>query len=305
MTPKGIKRGVVFGVLSIVALILGLNTIYIVPEGHVAVVNYTGKAVRQEEPGLQFKNPILESYVTFEVRERKSQETLAASTGNQLPATAIVSINWTVNRSAAIDLYRQYGGIEQFEDRVLNPRMRSAAKAAIAHFRADQIIRDRQLVVADIFAEIQAVTADLPISISTAQLEDITLPSTYMDSILAKEKAREDAEREKHSLVQQKLVAQQKVQTAEAKRDAIKAVADGNAYSVRVAAEAESFRILTEYTGRSEGVDLLAAQLTPEYIEYLRAQGWDGRLPTTMLSKDSEVLYGIGTGVAPVMGVVK
>ena len=299
MTPKGIKRGVVFGVLGIVALVLGLNTIYIVPEGHVAVIKYTGKAVRQEEPGLRFKNPLLESYVEFEVRERKSQETLAASTGNQLPATAIVSINWTVNRSAAIDLYKQYGGIEQFEDRVLNPRMRSAAKAAIAHFRADQIIRDRQTVVAEIFKEIQAVTADLPISISTAQLEDIELPGTYMDSILAKEQARENAEREKHKLVQQKLEAQQTVQTADAKRDAIKSIADGQAYEVRVAAEAEAFRVLTEYTGRAEGVALLAEQLTPEYIAYLRAQTWDGAYPTHMLSESMDMLLGLGMGVSP------
>jgi regulator of protease activity HflC (stomatin/prohibitin superfamily) len=294
MSPKAIKRTIIYGIIGLFAVIGLVGTIYVVPEGHVAVVKYTGKAVRQENPGLQFKKPILEDYEIVEVRERKNVEEMNVATGNQLPATAIVSINWTVNKEAAIDLYIQYGGLAQFEERVLDPRMRSAAKAAIAHFRADQIIRDRQTVVAEIQAGIVEVTQDLPINITMTQLEDIQLPGTYMESILLKEKAREDAEREKHALVQQKLVAQQTVQTADAKRDAIKSIADGQAYEVRVRAEAEAFRVLTEYNGRAEGVEALAAQLTPDYIAYVRAQTWNGVFPTHVLSEGAEVLLGLG-----------
>ena len=289
------KKSWASGIITLALLVTYLS-VYIVPEGHIAVVNFTGKAVRQENPGLRVKIPFIETIEVIEVRERKNVETMPAATGNQLPTTAVVSINWTVNKSAAIDLYIKYGGIDQFEERVLNPRMKSAAKAAIAHFRADQIIRDRQAVVAEIFKEIVAVTGDLPITITTAQLEDIQLPISYMDSILAKERAREDAAREQHNLDRQKLKAQQKVQTAEANRDAIIAVADGNAYKVRVEAEAQAYYVLTEYTERAKGVNLLAEQLTPVYIEYLRARKWNGVLPKTMLSEGSEVLYGINTG---------
>ena len=293
MTPKTIKRSVLFGALAIFALITGLNTVYIVPEGHVAVVKHTGEAVRQEEPGLKFKTPYLENTIEFEVRERKTTRTLAGATGNQLPVTAIVSINWTVNRSAAIDLYKQYGGIEQFETRVLNPRMESAAKAAIAHFRADEIIRDRQTVVADIFKEIKSVTSTLPINITTAQLEDITLPEIYMNSILAKEKAREDAEREKHTLVQQKLIAQQEVQSAEAERDANMARADGNAY-----------RTLKEATSEAKAIALIQEQLakSPVYVDLVRAKAWNGVRSHTVLGSDTNLLVGVGTGNMPAGG---
>lgn len=287
MKPSTIKRSVVFGVLALVALIVGLNTVYIVPEGHVAVVKHTGEAVRQEEPGLRFKTPFLEFTEEFEVRERITSRTLAAATGNQLPAQAIVSINWTVNRSAAIDLFKQYGGIEQFESRVLNRRMESAAKAAIAHFRADQIIRDRQTVVADIFKEIQSVTEGLPINITTAQLEDITLPDTYMKSILAKEQAREDAEREKHTLVQQKLQAEREVQSAEAEKRSQMERADGNAY-----------RTLTEARAEAEAIELVNEQLakSPVYVDLVKAKAWNGVLPTTVLGGDADVLFGMRGG---------
>lgn len=290
-----IKWGI-FGTVIFFGILTAWSGFYTVPEGHVAVVKKWSEAVRQENPGLRFKLPWIESTEVFEVRERKNVERMAAATANQLPATADVSINWTVNREAAMDLFIRYGGLDQFEDRVLDPRMRSAAKAAISRFRADQIIRERLSVVAEIQKEILEAMVGLPISVNTTQLEDVSLPPTYMESILAKEKAREDAEREKHTLTQQKLIAQQKVQTAEAERDALKARADGRAYEKRTLADAESYRVKTEYTGRSEGVKLLRAQLTPEYIDYLRAQSWNGVLPQTMLGSDSNVLLGLSGG---------
>ncbi len=294
----------VLGTVAFVGLLTVWSGLYTVPEGHITVVKKFSEAVRQENPGLQFKIPFIETTETFEVRERKNVEEMSVATANQLPATAVVSINWTVNKEAALNLYVRYGGLAQFESRVLDPRLRSAAKAAISRFQADQLIRERLKVVAEIQKEIRVAMEGLPITVNTTQLEDITLPETYMQSILAKEKAREDAEREKHTLVQQKLVAQQLVQSAEAERDAVKARADGAAYQItveatalaektRLQAAAESFRVLTEYTGRAEGVLLLDATLTPLYNDYIRAQKWNGVLPRMMLGSDANILLNV------------
>ncbi len=306
-----IKQLTMWGILgaTILAAVLALTgTFYIVDEGHVAVVKYTGKAVRQEGPGLQTKLPIFEDYVVIEVRERKNVERLSVATRDRLPAVADVSFNWTVDVDSAIDLYKQYGGLKQFEDRVLSPRFRAAAKTAIAHYDAASIIKDRATVTAEIKAELEEATSALPIGITIVAFENISLPQTYIDAILAKEQAREDAEKENHNLAKQKLVAQQAVQTATAEADAVKARADGDAYKVKVAADAaayekqvgadaESYRVLTEYTGRAEGVAKLNKELTPDYIAYLRAQGWDGKLPSTMLGDggSASILLGLNT----------
>ena len=284
MTPRIIKRALTLGVLGVFALIGIFGTVYIVPEGHVAVVKYTGKADRMESPGLQLKLPILEDTEVFEVRERKNVEEMTAATANQLPAVTTVSTNWTVNKDAALDLFVQYGGLEQFETRVLDPRLRSATKAAIARFRADEIIRERLKVVAEIQKEVKSVTELLPINISNVQLENVTLPKVYMDSILAKERAREDAEREKHTLVQQKLQAQQKVQTAQAERDANIARGQGNAK-----------RTLLEATAEAKAIKLINAELarSPTYVDLVRAKAWDGVMPQTMLSEGGNVLFGV------------
>ncbi len=285
---RKIKRWSIIGGLTTLALIIGLlnSPVYIVPEGHVAVVKFTGKAVRMEDPGLRFKLPVFENKIVFEVRQRKNVETLNAATANQLPATAVVSLNWAVNKSAAMDLFIQYGSLEQFENRVLDPRIRSAAKAAISRFRADQLIRERQTVVAEIQKEIINVTQKLPITVSNTQLEDIVLPETYMESILAKEKAREDAAREEHNLARQKLEAQQLVQTADADRDSIKSRADGKAY-----------KIITEAEAEADAIRLINRELakSPVYVELVRAKAWNGVLPTTILGDGVTPLLSIGS----------
>lgn len=281
------KGWIAGGIIALIAAAIVLPmTFYTVPDGHVAVVKAFSKAVRQEPPGFQTKTPFVESVEIYEVRERKNTETLNAATQNQLPATAVVSVNWTVNKESAMDLFVQYGGLEQFEERILDPRIRSAAKAALSRFRADEMIRDRNSVVSEIAQEIRNVTERLPVNITDIQLENVDLPEQYMTAILEKEKARENAERQKHSLEQQRIKAQETVQTAEADRDSNKAIADGNAY-----------RTITEATAEADAIELINAQLAQSatYVELVKAKAWNGQLPTTMLTGSDQqgILYNI------------
>ena len=134
-------------VAGFAVLVLVFFSVYTVEEGHVGIVKRFSKAIAQVDPGLHLKIPFVDTVEAIEVRQRKNTETLAAATENQLPVTADVSINWTVDRPSAMKLFIQYGGLAQFESRILDPKLRSAAKAAISKFPADQLIRNRQAAV--------------------------------------------------------------------------------------------------------------------------------------------------------------
>lgn len=278
-----VKGKIIGGVLSVLGLILVYGSIEIIPEGHVGIVNKFGKTVRQLDPGLNFKMPIIESVVEIEVRQRKNVEELTAATQNQLATIAKISINWTVDKSSAMDLYIQYGGLTQFESRILDPKLASVAKAAIAEYPADQLIRNRSLAVASILDGMQKAMQEFPITVNSPQIENIEFPRQYLDAVLAKEQAREDAEKEKHKLAQQKLVAQQKVNTAEAARDAMMAEADGKAYQIK-----------TEATSEAEAIKIINAELakSPQYIELVKAKNWNGQLPSTLITEgEKSLLY--------------
>ena len=253
------------------------------------------KATHQERPGLHTKVPWIDSVQLIEVRERKSVEKLAAATKNQLPATATVSINWTVQEAAAMTLYQRYGSLEQFEERILDPKLRQASKAAISTFNADELIRNRNAAIGKIQENIVALMESYPVTVHSPQIENVDLPQQYMDAVLEKEKAREAAAREDYNLQRQKLEAQQKVQTAEAERDAVKARADGEAYKVTVEAEAEAQAIRIK--GEAEAQAVLAVQKAisqnPLLIEYERAKRWNGIMPQTVMGSGQNVLWSL------------
>ena len=152
--------------------------------------------------------------------------------------------------------FRQYGNLEQFENRILNPKLRSATKAALSRFPANKLIQERQTVVAEIMDTMTGELAEFPITINLPQLENIELPRRYVEAVEAKETSREEAEREKHVLEQQSLQALQAVNSAEADATAKKLAADAEAYRVRAEAEAEAAAIemITVPTGEKSGL---------------------------------------------------
>ena len=263
------------GAATLGALLL-LTAVYTVPEGHVGVVKRWSKAVGQVGPGLHVKIPVADRIERIEVRQRKNVEELAAATKNQLPTTATVSVNWTVNRDSAMELFIHYGGLDQFESRILDPKLRSAAKAAISRFQADELIRNRQAAVAAIMDGMALELEGFPVTVNSPQIENLSLPPAYLQAVEEKERAREDAEKEKHRLEQQRLVAQQAVNSAEA-----------NAQAKRLEADAEAYRVLTEAQAEADAIRLINEQLgrSPLYVDLVRAKRWNGILPQTVLGE--------------------
>ena len=272
---------------GLLVLLLAWLTIYTIEEGHVGIVKRFGKAISQVDPGIHLKIPFVDGIEKMEVRQRKNVEELAAATANQLPIQVAVSINWTVEKPSAMALFINYGGLEQFESRILDPKLRSAAKAALAQFPADQLIRNRQAAVAAIMEEMMRELEDFPLTVNSPQIENIALPPTYQQAVLEKERARENAEQEKHTLERQRLVALQAVNSAEANAAAKRLEADAEAYRVTAVAEAEA-----------TAIRLINVQLekSPRYVELVKAKQWNGVLPQTMLAEDGAVLFSIREG---------
>lgn len=279
-TRKLIFSGV-FGLFGLVFLFLAIN---IVPEGHVGVKKAFAKAEGQFDPGIHFVIPFVNTVEIMEVRQRKTTEELAAATANQLPVTATVSVNWTLQKTAAMQTFIEYGGLNQFQERVLDPRLRTAAKAAISQFRADEMIRNRGAVLIKIQENLVSAMEGYPITINSPAIENFSLPPRYLEAVQAKEQAREDAEREKHALEKQRLVAMQAVNTANA---------DAEAITLRAKAEAEAIKLKAD--AEAEAVKKVQDALSgnPLFVEYKKAERWNGALPQTILGDSSNILMSL------------
>lgn len=256
-----------------------------------------GKAVSQEPPnGLQFKMPVVQGVKEFDVREKRTEPVeLSASTANQLPITAQVTLSWRLDPSQVMDVYINYGTPEQFETNVINPRMQQAAKEGLAKYQASELVRDRGAASETIRLLIVEALEHYPANVLSVQIENVSLPPQYLEAVMNKERAREAAAQEQYTLERQKLEAQREVQTAELNRDATKARADGEAYRILTEAEAQAelIRVIGEAHAQSIADMRSALDSDPVVLEYSKIQQWDGILPKTVLSSDPELLMEI------------
>ncbi|UTF58913.1 prohibitin family protein [Gilvimarinus sp. DA14] len=275
-------KWIAIGVVAFIALMVALSAVYTVEEGHVGIVKRFGEAKYQENPGLHFKVPFMDSVESIEVRTRKNGEKMASSTAEQMPVTVEVSVNWTVNKEAALDLYRRYGGLMQFEQRILDPRFRSATKDTIPKFEAEQLIQDRALAITGIEQRLIEEMAEFPVIVDNIQIENIVLPRKYIQSIETKQTEKNLAAAEEHKLERQRLEALREVNTADAKAQGIIKVAEAEAQSITLKGEAEAKAIEAKAK---------ALRDNPLIVKLTEAQAWDGKLPSTMM----------GDGAMPIM----
>ncbi|QBY04224.1 prohibitin family protein [Thalassotalea sp. HSM 43] len=259
----------------VIAAILVFSSYFIVLEGHVGVVKRFGEAKHQENPGLHFKIPFIETVEHIEVRTRKNAEKMASSTKEQMPVTVEVSVNWTVNKEAALDLFKRYGGLTQFEQRILDPRFRSATKDTIPQFEAEQLIQDRASAIQGIEHRLAAEMEGFPVVVDNIQIENIVLPQKYINSIEVKQTEKNLAAAEEHKLERQRLEALREVNTADAKAQGIIKVAEAEAQAIILKGEAEAQAIEAKSKALKDN---------PLIIELTQAQQWDGKLPVTMMS---------------------
>lgn len=272
-------------ILPVLIMVFGiLNSYFIVIEGHVGVVKRFGEARHQESPGLHFKIPFIETVELIEVRTRKNAEKMASSTKEQMPVTVEVSVNWTVNKEAALDLFRRYGGLNQFEQRILDPRFRSATKDTIPQFEAEQLIQDRASAIQGIERRLAEEMAGFPVIVDNIQIENIVLPQKYINSIEIKQTEKNLAAAEEHKLERQRLEALREVNTADAKAQGILKVAEAEAQSILLKGRAEAKAIEAKAK---------ALKNNPLIVKLTEAQTWDGKLPATML----------GNGAMPIMDI--
>lgn len=286
---SGSRRAVkssLFAVSGAIVAGLLVSSFFTVEEGHVGIVKRFSEAKYQVTPGLHFKAPLIDSVEEIEVRTRKNIEKMPSSTSEQMPVTVDASVNWTVNKEAAIDLFRKYGGLSQFEQRILDPRFRSATKSVIPKYTAEQLIQDRAVAIAGIESELIREMEAFPVKVDNIQIENIILPRKYLESIETKQTEKNLADAEKFRLERQKLEAMREVNTADAKAQGILKVAEAEAKATEIKGVAEAKAIEAKAK---------ALKNNPLIIQLTQAQAWDGQLPATMLGSDGAVpLLNIG-----------
>lgn len=263
----------------LVSLFLGfINPISVerIDVGHVGLkINNTGdeRGISKTSyvTGWVFYNSWLSRIKEYPVTQQHvDYEETAIITRGGFQAVIKPSFNWSVNPGNAADMYQNLRqDVDQIKETWLKNAIIGAVNDVANLYSVDSIFNHRAEFEADIVRECnQRVSKWFNVS----QLRtNIVPPKEITEAINQKTKAVQEAQ----AAIQQKIVAEAQALTQIAK------------------AKGDSAQAVIAASGRAEAVRKEQQFLTPMYIEYIRAQRWDGKYPQTMLGSGGNVLLNL------------
>jgi regulator of protease activity HflC (stomatin/prohibitin superfamily) len=264
-SPAGIRNAIIIAVVGVVAGFLQPYSIEKVDNGYKGlkislVGSQRGVTNYQYKTGWVVYNTWTEQLKEFPLYQQHIEyDDQQVITKGGFPATIKPTFNYSLKEDAIGDMFVNLRlDIKEIEQGWLKNAIIGAVNDVANTWEIDSIFEHRQSFEASIVAE---CNLRLTKWFNVSQLRtNITPPEALQEAIIAKTKAIQQAEASE----QQALTA-----IAEGKRKVAVARADSAELIINASAAAMSIKIKQN-------------QITPMYIEYLKAQAWDGKLPTTV-----------------------
>lgn len=256
-------------ILAIILAVIGC--VSYVPTGYTGIVTTFGKVHEETlDAGINFHAP-WDNVITMDNREQRVPFNLEAFSKDIQQVDVQGSINYNIDKSTAMNLYRDVG--TEYADILIGPRVQEDVKIIIAKYTAENLIENRQTVADAIFDLLRTELSAKGINVISLAIENIDFTDAFESAVEAKQVATQEKQKAKTQQEQQTMEAEQKAErdriAAQAAADVAKIEADAEAYAVKVQADAQA-----------EANKKINASLTDELITYNKVNRWDGKLPT-------------------------
>jgi regulator of protease activity HflC (stomatin/prohibitin superfamily) len=266
-------------IITVVIIVLLVVTIPIaamrtVPAGYKGVLLNWGEAVIVENEGLRWVVPIAQDITLVNIQIQKAVATESTASSDLQEVTTTVAVNYRLQPEKVLTIYRDLRN--DYETRVITPNIQEALKAATAKYVATELITERESVKETFFNILKSKLSGYGIEVLSVSVTEFKFSPSFTQAIENKVTAEQNALAAKNKLQQIQYEAQQQVIQAEANATAIVTLANANANATVISAQ-----------GTAQAVQIVQEQLTPEYIQYLYAIGWDGQLPLYWVNSEN------------------
>ena len=245
--------------LLIAAGLIVASFVRTIPAGHTGVVTTFGRVENYTlDSGLHMVAP-WKSVIKMDNRVQKQTANLACFSSDIQEVSMAYTVNYQISKSNAMTLYSTVG--TDYYATVIAPNIAESVKIVTARYTAESLVEKRNELAEEIEALLAAKLEPYSIEVSGTSIEDMDFTDAFTDAVEAKQVAQQNKLRAETEAEQRKVEAQ-------AAADVRKLEADAAAYETTTKAGAEA-----------AANQQIAASLTPELIQYLYAQGWNGELP--------------------------
>ncbi|MEK0351346.1 MAG: prohibitin family protein [Nitrosopumilus sp.] len=247
-------------VVLIVVGVVAMASVQIVDAGHRGILLHFNAVDLTNPPleeGLHFVTPFRDSVVQMEVRTLKFVKATSSASKDLQTVSTEITVNYSPDPNQIHVLYKEVG--LNYENRIITPTVEEVVKQVTANYNAEELITKRPLVKADIEAEISTRLAAFNIVTQIVSITDFQFSDLFARAIEAKVEAEQKAFKAENDLKRIEVEARQHAAEAEG-------IAAAN---------------IAEANGEAQAIAIINAALAdnPQYLEWLKTQQWDGRLP--------------------------
>jgi regulator of protease activity HflC (stomatin/prohibitin superfamily) len=302
VTADGVSAGVawVLAILSVIALLIVPFSFHTVNSGEVAVVKQLGKVLEEEKTaGTHFDFWITKSYNKYDTTVQTLDLTFSAYSADAQTMDVAMTLQYQIIPDRAADIATHYGSLNTLENRITSISTEKT-KSVLSSEKAMDIIANRAQMSPAVEEAVKAAIGDsYYVIVITVVLTDITFTDAFelaVEEKMIAEQAKLKAEYENQTKVAQaEAEAAAKLKAAQAEIDIAQAQADAKLKQAEAQikiAEAEAEAKLIAAVAESEANAIRTESITPEILEKMFYETWNGEMPKVMGGADNVMLRG-------------
>lgn len=298
---KGSIGAIFFAVILVVAFFVVISCTERIPAGYVGVVYNMQNGVGDEvlDQGFHIVSP-MKSVTTYSIGVEQSyltsgnegdspkDESFTVPTSDGKSVRVSLEFSYYFDRDQITDTFIRFkgkSGVDVKND-FIKPKVKAWTQEVTARYPVTDIFGDmRTTINAELDLHLRQKFAPYGIIIDTVNFTEITVDEETAAAIQKKVNAQQELE-----------LAGIEAETARVQANREKEVAAIRAEQAIITAEAEAKAILIAAEAEAEANKQIAASLTPELIEKIKYDQWNGELPMVSGGSSLVTIDGIDVG---------
>ena len=258
--PGGAKIVLIAIIVLVIIGVVASSSVKIVDAGNRGILTHWNAVDLTNPPldeGIHFVIPFQDDVVQMEVRTLKYDTSTRSASKDLQTVQTTVTVNYHPDTERVHFLYKEIG--LSYENRVIQPAIDETVKQVSANYNAEELITKRPLVKSDIENAIRERLNQFYIDTEVISITDFEFSPLFAKAIESKVEAEQKAQKAENDLIRIEVEARQL-----------------EAQAVGLAAAN-----IAEAQGEAEAISIINQALSnnPFYLEWLKTQAWDGKLP--------------------------
>ena len=293
---NGAIGAVILAFLIVFGLIIGLACTERIPTGYVGVVyNMSGGVdgevltqgwhlVAPTKKVTTYSIGIEQSYLTSENKgDSPKDESFNIPTSDGKTVKVNLEFSYRFDESRVAETFTMFKGKsgENIKDTFIKPKIIAWTQEVSANYPVTDIFGDKRTKInAELDVYLREKFEPYGIIIDTVNFTDISVDNETAAAIQKKVNAQQELELANIEAQTAQIQANKDREVARIQAEKDKEVAQIKAEQEVIAAEAQAKALLIAAEAEAEANRKIAESLTPELIEKLKYEQWDGKLPT-------------------------